>query len=101
MELIHIANATFSSSRIKINHSLENLASKTKLTGLLKSTRSHPRRRSALAPARDQASPPVRWARIIARRRVIMLMFNGRRAVVEPAGIEPATFWLQTRRSPS
>ena len=42
MELIHIANATFSSSRIKSNHSnhsLENLASKTKLTGLLKSTR--------------------------------------------------------------
>jgi hypothetical protein len=42
MELIHIyANATFSSSRIKSNHSnhsLENLASKTKLTGLLKST---------------------------------------------------------------
>jgi hypothetical protein len=78
MELIHIANATFSSSRIKINHSLENLASKTKLTGLLKSTRLDPRRRSALAPARDQASPPVRWARIIARRRVIVLMFNGR-----------------------
>jgi hypothetical protein len=41
MELIHIANATFSSSRIKSNQliSLENLASKTKLTGLLKSTR--------------------------------------------------------------
>jgi hypothetical protein len=40
MELIHIANATFSSSRIKSNQliSLENLASKTKLTGLLKST---------------------------------------------------------------
>ena len=41
MELIHIANATFSSSRIKSNQliSLENLASKTKLTKLLKSTR--------------------------------------------------------------
>jgi hypothetical protein len=40
MELIHIhANATFSSSRIKTNQlSLENLASKTKLTKLLKST---------------------------------------------------------------
>ena len=37
MELVHIANATFSS--LRINHSLENLASKTKLSGLLKSTR--------------------------------------------------------------
>ena len=48
MELVHIANATFSS--LRINHSLENLASKTKLSGLLKSTRLVPR---------DQASPPV------------------------------------------
>ncbi len=56
MELIHIANATFSSSRIKSNQliSLENLASKTKLTGLLKSTR------CAFGTPRDQASPPLR-----------------------------------------
>jgi hypothetical protein len=77
MELIHIANATFSSSRIKINHSLENLASKTKLTGLLKSTRLNPRRRSALAPARDQASPPAGG---LASSRVVASscwMFNG------------------------
>ena len=36
MELIHIANATFSSSRIKINHSLENLASKNKTYRIVK-----------------------------------------------------------------
>ena len=36
MELVHIANATFSS--LRINHSLENLASKTKLTRLLKNS---------------------------------------------------------------
>jgi hypothetical protein len=35
MELIHIANATFSSLRIK-NHSLENLASKTKTFRIVK-----------------------------------------------------------------
>ena len=56
MELIHIhANATFSSSRIKSNQliSLENLASKTKLTKLLKSTR------CARRAPHDHASPPV------------------------------------------
>ena len=39
---------------------------------------------------------PERRARIIA-------LFGQRAAggLVEPAGIEPATFWLQTRRSPS
>ena len=74
MELIHIANATFpielSSSEETI--SLENLASKQKLSGLLKSSA------GTFAPARK-----------------LCLL------VVEPAGIEPATFWLQTRRSPS
>ena len=50
----------FQARESKSNHSLENLASKTKLTGLLKSTRLHPRRRSARLPARDQASPPVK-----------------------------------------
>ena len=40
MELVHIANATFSSLRnLVIKFSLENLASKTKQSGLLKSTR--------------------------------------------------------------
>ena len=39
MELIHIANATFSSLSFKRKHSLENLASKQKLSGLLKSRR--------------------------------------------------------------
>jgi hypothetical protein len=57
MELIHIANATFSSSRIKINHSLENLASKTKLTGLLKSTRSSPAALVRFGPGARSAEP--------------------------------------------
>jgi len=43
MELIHIANATFSSlsqrNKTTINFSLENLASKQKLSGFLKSRR--------------------------------------------------------------
>jgi hypothetical protein len=60
MELIHIANATFSSSRIKSNHSLENLASKTKLTGLLKSTRCTPR-----GAARSGGPAPGGRARLI------------------------------------
>ena len=82
------------------NHSLENLASKTKLTKLLKSTRLASRPRCCASDTRrDQASPPLRtgshhhassWRQWVA---------GGR--VVEPAGIEPATFWLQTRRSPS
>ena len=92
MELIHIANATFSSSRIKTNQliSLENLASKTKLTKLLKSTR------CAFTHRAIMRAHPYRRARIIARHRGWAC-----RRVVEPAGIEPATFWLQTRRSPS
>ena len=94
MELIHIyANATFSSSRIKSNQliSLENLASKTKLTKLLKSTRC-----AHVAHRVIRRIRPRGRARIITRDRAVAL---GR--VVEPAGIEPATFWLQTRRSPS
>src|SRR6266853_6849428 len=45
MELIHIANATFSSLSFKTKHSLENLASKQKLSGLLKSRRCAGQRR--------------------------------------------------------
>jgi hypothetical protein len=62
MELIHIyANATFSSSSIKSNQliSLENLASKTKLTKLLKSTR------CALGRRAIRRARPEGWARVI------------------------------------
>src|SRR2546421_7541608 len=57
MELIHIANATFSSLSFKTKHSLENLASKQNLSGLLKSRRcAHRHRRNhasirAITPA--------------------------------------------------
>src|SRR5581483_8208961 len=66
MELIHIANATFSSSRIKANQliSLENLASKTKLTKLLKS------KRRAFTHRTIMRAHPFRRARIIARHRM-------------------------------
>src|SRR5256885_17045578 len=57
MELIHIANATFSSLSFKTKHSLENLASKQKRSGVLKSRRcAHRHRRNhasirAITPA--------------------------------------------------
>ena len=58
MELIHIANATFSSLSFKTKHSLENLASKQKLSGLLKSRRcAHRHRRRSRDGSRDHASP--------------------------------------------
>jgi hypothetical protein len=85
MELIHIANATFSSSRIKSNHSnhsLENLASKTKLTKLLKSTRCTRRCRAirrirpcgrarviVLGSRQWQASPESWWSQPGSNRR--------------------------------
>jgi hypothetical protein len=78
MELIHrlcerdISNRTPSVSKRDL--SLENLASKQKLSGFLKSTR------RAKATRIDETLVT---------------------ALVEPAGIEPATSWLQTRRSPS
>jgi hypothetical protein len=56
MELIHIANATFSSLSQR-NTSLENLASKQKLSGLLKSRRcAHWHRRQSHDGSRDHAS---------------------------------------------
>ena len=52
-------------------------------------------RRPAL---RDRA---IMRIRLLGRPRIIARAVLGAGAVVEPAGIEPATFWLQTRRSPS
>jgi hypothetical protein len=105
MELIHIiANATFSSLRTnQITLSLENLASKQKLTRLLKSRRYAKAtplitRRRAITPAHvgNQC-----WFRMSSRHRARLGWQGGTVKLVEPAGIEPATFWLQTRRSPS
>ena len=53
MELIHIANATFSSLRKNHHLSLENLASKQKLFRIVKE---HTRREVS----RDQANSPLR-----------------------------------------
>src|SRR6266853_1848216 len=63
MELIHIANATFSSLSFKTKHSLENLASKQKLSGLLKSRRCAWQRRLTtrqVARSRQHMLEPLR-----------------------------------------
>ena len=90
MELIHIANATFSSS--KENTSLENLASKQKTFQIVKEHTMRPAHR-AFTPAHV-----FTWARA---QRASRVGPGGAAKLVEPAGIEPATSWLQTRRSPS
>ena len=100
MELIHIANATFSSS--KENTSLENLASKQKLSGLLKSRRCAGQRRLTtrqVARSRQHMLEPSMLVRMSSRHHAPLVQAGGE--LVEPAGIEPATSWLQTRRSPS
>ena len=108
MELIHIANATFSSLSFKIKHSLENLASKQKLSGLLKSRRGARWHRQAdhttVARSRQRMREPSCWyvgSHELASSRVSRVTGGRYHKLVEPAGIEPATFWLQTRRSPS
>ncbi len=91
MELIHICERDIF-NRNKQNISLENLASKQRTFGLLKSTRC--RNGIARSPKitlfgeDDLGSSRGSW-------------WAGMAKLVEPAGIEPATFWLQTRRSPS
>ena len=102
MELIHIANATFSSLRKNHHLSLENLASKQKLFRIVKEQTM----RSLASPLiallqRDHASTSLEPLSVPmssrhhapARLRAVEL--------VEPAGIEPATSCLQSRRSPS
>jgi hypothetical protein len=101
MELIHrlYANATFSSinmSHIKIN-SLENLASKQRIFRIVKEQHgscSPCDQKIARSGSRQRPSnldiAPVRSCRKIAAAEL-----------VEPAGIEPATSCLQSRRSPS
>ena len=103
MELIHIANATFSSlsQRNKNNQlSLENLASKQKLSRLLKSRRcAHRHRRQIPLHQRDHASTQNQHVGLHE-----LASSHGARGgggLVEPAGIEPATSCLQSRRSPS
>ena len=76
MELIHIANAT-----CPINQqysSLEHERQIKKTFGLLKSKRA------------AKGTHETLDCRLL-----------GRSKMVEPTGIEPVTFWLQTRRSPS
>ncbi len=102
MELIHIANATFSSLSFKTKHSLENLASKQKLSGLLKSRRCAGQRRLTtrqVARSRQHMLEPSMLVRMSSRHHAPLVQAGGE--LVEPAGIEPATSWLQTRRSPS
>ena len=71
------------------NFSLENFSVKSKnISGFLKSIHRAGRRLITAYPVRS--GHPVMWRG------------RGRQeSVVEPIGIEPMTFWLQTRRSPS
>jgi hypothetical protein len=106
MELIlHIANATFSSLELQTKQSkcLKNTAFKQKTFRIVKE---HAIRKVS----RDHASS---WCTDLmgsshrADREAGKAVDSKRElshlgcAMVEPAGIEPATFWLQTRRSPS
>lgn len=98
MELIHhiCANATFSrTNSIKLNKHVrfENSASSTKTSGFLKSKR----RRGGDALSGDVS----RCEASRERARYVLSAGSGERGLVEPTGIEPVTFWLQTRRSPS
>ncbi len=99
MELIsHIhANATFSSNQQ--NNSLENLASKQRIFRIVKeqhgflSDRAIGRLLSGLL-AEAKGNLDIALVRVLAGG-------GGRWELVEPAGIEPATSCLQSRRSPS
>jgi hypothetical protein len=68
MELIHIANATFSSFEFQNKHSLENLASKQKLLRIFKEqtmrSLASPQitRRSAITPAHVGTNQVVRMS---------------------------------------
>ncbi len=83
MKLIHIcANATRSKESIRI-HRLNISVINKKHSGLLKS---NARRASACVTANETRMSGTLQAAA---------------GVVEPSGIEPMTFWMQTRRSPS
>jgi hypothetical protein len=117
MELIsHIANATFSSLELQTKQSTNQKC--LKITAFKQKTFQIVKERTMREASRDhsnsQWTKPT-WARVIARivcrhkaggiRRSCASQSHLRcamvNAMVEPAGIEPATFWLQTRRSPS
>ena len=105
MELIHIANATFSSLRKNHHLSLENLASKQKLFRIVKEQTM--RSSASLADhTTNRAITPAHVGTVTAvpmssRHHASLALVGGGVELVEPAGIEPATSWLQTRRSPS
>ena len=100
MELVsHIANATFSSlirTKTKQSKCLKITAFKQKTFQIVKE-------RTMREASRDHSKshrPKPTWARVIAR-----IVCRTRQVIpwgmVVPTGIEPVTFWLQTRRSPS
>ena len=85
--------------KLENHHSLENLASKQNYQ-IVKHQPADERmartRRTRILRSRpcDHARPPCRTG---SHHRATWAAGG----LVEPAGIEPATFWLQTRRSPS
>ena len=99
MELVsHIANATFSSlirTKTKQSKCMKNTAFKQKTFQIVKE-------RTMREASRDHSKshrPKPTWARVIAR--IVCRTRQVITGLVEPTGIEPVTFWLQTRRSPS
>jgi hypothetical protein len=107
MELIlHIANATFSSLELQTKQSkcLKNTAFKQKTFRIVKERTI----REGIARSRELMVHRGRHGLESSRPRRGGIVWRTRRwsresvpNLVEPAGIEPATFWLQTRRSPS
>ena len=101
MELVsHIANATFSSliqNKTKQSKCLKNTAFKQKTFQIVKE-------RTMREASRDHSNSPLAEANMGSSHRAIVCSDkagNLREKLVEPTGIEPVTFWLQTRRSPS
>ena len=102
MELVsHIANATFSSlirTKTKQSKCLKNTAFKQKTFQIVKE-------RTMREASRDHSNSPSVETNMGSSHRAIVCRTRqpGNRSIelVEPTGIEPVTFWLQTRRSPS
>ena len=102
MELVsHIANATFSSliqNKTKQSKCLKNTAFKQKTFQIVKE-------RTMREASRDHPNSPSAEANMGSSHRAIVCrtrqVIGRSEELVEPTGIEPVTFWLQTRRSPS
>ena len=105
MELVsHIANATFSSlirTKTKQSKCLKNTAFKQKTFQIVKERTMREASRDHSNSSSAEANMGSSHRAIVCRTRQVILRGQEDRKLVEPTGIEPVTFWLQTRRSPS